>query len=104
MVGVTDGEVGAYGTGRSGTPPLWLYPSIDLEVWDAILSGLVRSHRVIRYDAHSFRCSPQPTAVYSHVDGGDPALGGAGVQVAVGLAGRGVAVAVTVPGGRGGSG
>lgn len=56
MARVTDGEVGAYGTGGSGTPSALLHPGIaDSEVWHPILPGVVRPHRVIGYDAHGFR-------------------------------------------------
>ena len=66
IVAADGGEVWANDSGSGGPPLILLHPGVgDSRIWEPVLPGLTRSHRVICYDARGFGRSPAPTVKFS---------------------------------------
>jgi 3-oxoadipate enol-lactonase len=69
MIIVDGGEVWADDSGGDLPPLVLLHPGVgDSRIWEPLLPTLIRSHRVIRYDARGFGRSPPPEVAFTLLD------------------------------------
>lgn len=69
MVTVAGGDTVWAGDSGDGPPLVLLHPGVgDSRVWDPILPGLLKRHRVIRYDARGYGRSAAPTVPFVMLD------------------------------------